>query len=43
MTHDSIPKPERKKAGLDDGLIRLLVGIEYPQDLLEDLRRGLGR
>ena len=43
MTHASIPKPERKKAGLDDGLIRLLVGIEYPQDLLEDLRRGLGR
>jgi cystathionine beta-lyase/cystathionine gamma-synthase len=28
MTHASIPKPERKKAGLDDGLIRLSVGIQ---------------
>ena len=27
MTHASIPKPERKKAGLDDGLIRLSVGL----------------
>ena len=43
MTHASIPKPERKKAGLDDGLIRLSVGIEHLQDLLEDLKRGLGR
>lgn len=43
MTHASIPKPERKKAGLDDGLIRLSVGIEDLQDLLEDLKRGLGR
>jgi cystathionine gamma-lyase len=43
MTHASIPKQERKKAGLDDGLIRLSVGIEHHQDLLEDLKRGLGR
>ena len=43
MTHASIPKQERKKAGLDDGLIRLSVGIEHLQDLLEDLKRGLGR
>ena len=43
MTHASIPKQERKKAGLDDGLIRLSVGIEGLQDLLEDLKRGLGR
>lgn len=43
MTHASIPKQERKKAGLDDGLIRLSVGIEHVQDLLEDLKRGLGR
>jgi hypothetical protein len=33
MTHASIPKPERKKAGLDDGLIRLSVGIERLQEI----------
>jgi cystathionine beta-lyase/cystathionine gamma-synthase len=43
MTHASIPKQERKRAGLDDGLIRLSVGIEHLQDLLEDLKRALGR
>ena len=43
MTHALIPKQERKKAGLDDGLIRLSVGIEHLQDLLEDLKGGLGR
>jgi cystathionine gamma-lyase len=43
MTHASIPKEERKKAGLDDGLIRLSVGIEDVEDLLGDLKRGLGR
>ena len=42
MTHASIPKEERKRAGLDDGLIRLSVGIEHVQDLLEDLKRALG-
>jgi cystathionine gamma-synthase/cystathionine gamma-lyase len=43
MTHASIPKQERKKAGLDDGLIRLSVGIEHHQDLLADLKRALDR
>ncbi|HEX7229184.1 MAG TPA: cystathionine gamma-synthase [Candidatus Binatia bacterium] len=43
MTHASIPKEERQKAGLDDGLIRLSVGIEDIQDLLGDLKRGLSR
>jgi cystathionine beta-lyase/cystathionine gamma-synthase len=42
MTHASIPKEERKKAGLDDGLIRLSVGIEDVEDLLMDLKRALG-
>jgi cystathionine beta-lyase/cystathionine gamma-synthase len=41
MTHASIPKEERRKAGLDDGLIRLSVGIENVEDLLEDLRQAL--
>ena len=41
MTHASIPKELRAKAGLNDGLIRLSVGIEDPRDLIEDLRNGL--
>jgi cystathionine gamma-lyase len=41
MTHASIPKAERKRAGLEDGLIRLSVGIEDLDDLLGDLERAL--
>jgi len=37
MTHGSIPREERLKAGLSDGLIRLSVGIEDVADLLADL------
>lgn len=43
MTHASIPKEERRKAGLDDGLVRLSVGIENVEDLIGDLRQALGR
>lgn len=41
MTHASIPKEEREKAGLSDSLIRLSVGIEESQDLIEDLDQAL--
>jgi cystathionine beta-lyase/cystathionine gamma-synthase len=41
MTHASIPEEERKKAGLDDGLIRLSVGIEDIDDLIFDLESAL--
>ncbi|MDZ7660697.1 cystathionine gamma-synthase [Fodinibius sp.] len=37
MTHGSIPKEVREKAGLKDSLIRLSVGIEDVDDLIEDL------
>jgi len=37
MTHASIPAEERRASGLDDGLIRLSVGIEDLDDLLQDL------
>ncbi len=37
MTHGSIPKEVREKSGLHDSLIRLSVGIEDIQDLIEDL------
>ena len=43
MTHASIPKEERRKAGLDDGLIRLSVGIEDIEDLIGDLKSALSR
>jgi cystathionine gamma-lyase len=43
MTHASIPKDERKKAGLEDGLIRLSVGIENLEDLIDDLMTALRR
>ena len=42
MTHASIPKEEREKAGLKDTLIRLSVGIEDITDLIEDVRQAIG-
>ena len=41
MTHASIPKSEREKAGLNDSLIRLSVGIEDIDDLIDDLEQAL--
>ncbi|UOR05549.1 cystathionine gamma-synthase [Hymenobacter aerilatus] len=42
MTHASIPAEERRKAGLSDSLIRLSVGVEDIEDLLEDLGQAIG-
>ena len=42
MTHASIPKEERIKNGLSDSLIRLSVGIEDADDLIEDLNQAIG-
>ncbi len=41
MTHASIPREERIKNGLADGLIRLSVGIEDAEDLVEDLKNAI--
>ncbi|AID41713.1 bifunctional cystathionine gamma-lyase/homocysteine desulfhydrase [Staphylococcus xylosus] len=41
MTHASIPKDIREKEGIADGLIRLSVGIEGTEDLVEDLKTAL--
>lgn len=41
MTHASIPKEERLKNGLTDSLIRLSVGVEDVEDLIEDLEQAL--
>ncbi len=42
MTHASIPREERIKNGLSDSLIRLSVGIEDVDDLIEDLAKAIG-
>ena len=42
MTHASIPREERIKNGLSDGLIRLSIGIEDAEDLVEDLKQAIG-
>lgn len=42
MTHAAIPAEERRKAGLSDSLIRLSVGIEDAEDLIEDLKQAIG-
>lgn len=41
MTHASIPKDIREKEGIANGLIRLSVGIEGTEDLVEDLKAAL--
>ncbi|MED4924372.1 bifunctional cystathionine gamma-lyase/homocysteine desulfhydrase [Anoxybacillus geothermalis] len=42
MTHASIPKERREQLGITDGLIRLSVGLEDVNDLLDDLAQALG-
>lgn len=42
MTHASIPKEEREKTGVVDSLIRLSVGIEDVDDLINDLEQAIG-
>ncbi|MEO9801939.1 MAG: PLP-dependent aspartate aminotransferase family protein [Reichenbachiella sp.] len=41
MTHASVPSELREKAGITDGLLRLSVGIEDKNDIIEDLKTGL--
>ncbi|MFT8318321.1 MAG: bifunctional cystathionine gamma-lyase/homocysteine desulfhydrase [Sporolactobacillus sp.] len=41
MTHASIPKPRRDALGITDGLIRLSIGIEDSDDLIQDLEQAL--
>ena len=43
MTHASIPADIRKKVGITDGLIRLSIGIENIDDILEDLSQAIDR
>jgi cystathionine gamma-lyase/cystathionine beta-lyase/cystathionine gamma-lyase/homocysteine desulfhydrase len=41
MTHASVPKEKREKLGITDGLVRISVGIEDIEDILEDLDQAL--
>ena len=43
MTHADVPKDEREARGLTDGLVRLSVGIENPDDIIADLEQALNR
>jgi cystathionine beta-lyase/cystathionine gamma-synthase len=42
MTHKSVPVEQQRKQGITEGLVRFSVGIEDPEDLIEDLSRALG-
>jgi len=41
MTHASIPADVRRRIGVTDGLVRISVGLEDPEDIIEDLHRAL--
>ena len=41
MTHASLPKDRREKIGISDGLVRLSVGLESLDDLVEDIEQAL--
>ncbi len=41
MTHASVPQEKREKLGITDGLVRISVGIEDVEDIIEDLDRAL--
>ena len=43
MTHAAVPKEEREKAGITDGLVRLSVGIEDVEDIINDLEKGFSK
>jgi cystathionine beta-lyase/cystathionine gamma-synthase len=43
MTHASLPREERERLGITDGLIRLSVGCEDVEDIIADLDRALAR
>ncbi|CEN78698.1 methionine gamma-lyase [Paraclostridium sordellii] len=43
MTHSPYTAEERAEAGISDGLIRISVGLEDPEDIIDDLKQGLDR
>ena len=43
MTHASIPVEQRNALGISDGLIRLSVGVEHIDDLMDDLKQAFAQ
>lgn len=43
MTHSELSPEERKKSGISDSLIRLSVGLEEPEDIIQDLKQAFGK
>ena len=43
MTHADVPKDQQRAMGITDGLVRLSVGIEHPEDVIADLQQALDR
>lgn len=43
MTHASVPKEKREALGITDGLVRISVGIEDVEDIIEDLEKALAK
>ena len=43
MTHSPVPAEERLKAGITDGLIRISVGLETPEDIIADLEQAIAK
>jgi O-succinylhomoserine sulfhydrylase len=41
-THSKLSEEERASVGITPGLIRLSVGLEHPEDILEDILQALG-
>ena len=41
MTHASVPLDQRTSLGISDNFIRISVGLENPEDLIEDLNQAL--
>ena len=42
MSHAAMPKDEREKRGITDGLLRFSVGLEHVDDLIADFDQALG-
>ena len=40
-THSQVPSTDREKGGITDGYVRICVGIEHVDDLIEDLKQAL--
>lgn len=43
MTHSPVPAEERLRAGITDGLIRISVGLETPEDIIDDLEQAIAK